>query len=206
MAKQLEIIHQEDGSSNLTPPLHINKLEHVPAKEFIEKWHYSGRMPTGKNVNYGLWVDGELYAVIVYGVGVNPYQDKFLGCKKSLEIKRMCRSEPKKDYYLSRFISLTIKFIKKIMYFDCVVAFADPEFNHEGTVYKAAGFEYMGETNPEFHLIDDAGNKRHRRYAYRYARRNNITIDQARKDLGLSRIKTKPKYRWVRQIKDIEPV
>jgi len=160
-------------------------------------WHYSHRIPTGKNICFGLWYGDELYAVIVYGIGVNPYQATFLNVQSVIEIKRMCRSEPKKNYELSRFIRLSLKMAKKIMDFHAVVAFADTEQGHEGTVYKAAGFTHEGYTNPEWHLIGEDGEKRHRRYAFRMARRNRITVSEARNALGMKRVKTKPKHRWV---------
>lgn len=189
----------QGGGSNPTPPLHnyISKIPHSDAKEFIETWHYSKRIPTGKNVHFGLWVDNNLYAVITYGIGVNPYQAKFLGVNSTMEIKRMCRSEPKKKYELSRFIRLSLRILKKEFSFDAIVAFADPEEGHEGIVYKASGFTHEGYTNAEWHLVGRDGVKRHRRYAYRMARRNNISVAEARKILGVVRVKTEPKYRWV---------
>lgn len=189
----------QDGGSIPTSPLHfhITGLQHKVAKNFVEKWHYSRRIPTGKNICFGLWWGKELYAVIVYGIGVNPYQAKFLNVESVIEIKRMCRVEPKKNYELSRFIRLSLKMAKNIMDFHAVVAFADPEQGHEGTVYKATGFKHEGYTNAEWHLIGEDGEKRHRRYAFRMARRNSITVSEARDALGMKRIKTEPKHRWV---------
>jgi len=155
-------------------------------------------MPTGKNVCFSLRRDGEIYAVIVYGIGVNPYQASSLEVKECAEIKRMCRREPREDYPLSRFINLTTKMLKKQMTFQAVVAFADPEHGHEGAVYKAAGFEHKGMTNAEWHLEDESGNRRHRRFAFRMARRNDISISEARDILCVKRVQTSPKHRWVR--------
>jgi hypothetical protein len=193
----------QDGGANPTSPphFHITCLQHKEAKAFVEKWHYSHRIPTGKNICFGLWWGKELYAVIVYGIGVNPYQAKFLNVDSVIEIKRMCRSEPKKPYELSRFIRLSLKMAKKLMEFQAVVAFADPEQGHEGTVYKATGFTHEGYTNPEWHLVGDDGVKRHRRYAFRMARRNGITVSEARDALGMKRVKTEPKHRWVLRLK-----
>jgi hypothetical protein len=189
----------QGGGSNPTSSLHfhIAGLQHKEAKAFVEKWHYSHRIPTGKNICFGLWCGDELYAVIVYGIGVNPYQAKFLNVDSVVEIKRMCRSEPKKPYELSRFIRLSTKMAKKLMEFQAVVAFADPEQGHEGTVYKATGFKHEGYTNAEWHLVGDDGEKRHRRYAYRKARRDGISTAEARAALGMKRVKTEPKHRWV---------
>lgn len=177
------------------------KLDHKTAKQFVEEWHYSERIPTGKNISYGVFIDGELYAVIVYGIGVNPYQAKFLGVDSVIEIKRMCRIEPRHDdYQLSRLIAKTTKMAKKEMDFQAVVAFADPEHGHEGGVYKASNFKHEGVTNPEWHLVEEDGTVRHRRYAFRYAKRKGVSIDQARKELNVTRIKTLPKHRWCRRL------
>ena len=187
-----------DGGANPTSPLHfyITSLQHKQTKSFVEKWHYSKRIPTGKNISFGLWFGEELYAVIVYGIGVNPYQAKFLKVESVIEIKRMCRSEPKRPYELSRFIRISLKMARKLMHFEAVVAFADPEQGHEGTVYKATGFTHKGYTNSEWHLIGKDGEKRHRRYAFRMARRNGITVAEARDKLDMKRVKTEPKHRW----------
>ncbi len=201
MTKQLSF-QIEDGGSIPTSPLHFNirTINQLTAKLWVERWHYSHRIPTGKNLCYGLNVKGKLYAVIVYGIGVNPRQAEFLKVHNVIEIKRLCRSEPRLNYQLSRFIRITARMVAKEMQYDCIVAFADPEYGHEGIVYKASGFLLEGRTNAEWHTVDNEGTVRHRRYAFRYARRNNISIEDARKQLGLSRQQTKAKYRWVLRI------
>lgn len=196
--KQAAFQFQDDLTTSASPAsFRITPITHTQAKNFVERWHYSHRIPTGKNICFGLWCGWELYAVIVYGTGVNPYQEKFLHVDSVIEIKRMCRSEPKKQYELSRFIRLSLKMVRKQWNFQAVVAFADPEQGHEGTVYKAAGFIQEGRTNPEWHLVGEDGEKRHRRYAFRVARRTGTTLAEARELLGVQRIKTEPKHRWV---------
>lgn len=192
-----------DGGSTPTPALdfRIHEVNHKTAKLWVERWHYSKRIPTGQNIAYGLYASGNLYAVIVYGIGVNPYQAQYLGVQAVAEIKRMVRSEPRLAYPLSRFIALTLRMLAKQIRFDAVVAFADPEQGHKGGVYKAAGFVLEGCTNAEHHLVDKDGNRRHRRYAFRHARRNGIPIGESRKQLGVERIETQPKYRWVKRMK-----
>lgn len=196
-----------EGGSNPTSPLHyfIDGMPHKEAEAFVERWHYSHRMPTGKNICFGVYRDGIPYAVIVYGIGVNPYQAGFLGVESVIEIKRMCRREPKEGFELSRFIRLTTKMARKLAGFDAVVAFADPEQGHEGTVYKAAGFTHEGMSNAEWHLIGEDGEKRHRRFAFRLARRKGITVAEAREALGMKRIETAPKHRWVLRLSKSNP-
>ena len=174
------------------------------ARPFIELWHYSGLVPTGKNIFFGWFLDGVMYAVADYGIGVNPYQATFLARatgnqvenKSLLELKRLCRMEPRlPGAQLTHFLSRCHKKLSAIGY-KFVVSFSDPEYGHSGGIYKAANFEHIGRTNPEYHTVDRNGNKRHRRFAYRHSKRNNITIEESRKALGLTKSKTCPKDRW----------
>lgn len=202
MAERLPFQIAGGGSIPTSPlqPFRIAHIGHKTAKAWVEQWHYSHRIPTGKNIYFGLFRDNKLYAAIVYGIGVNPYQAKFLKVERVLEIKRMCRAEPIQPYPLSRFIALTSKMVAKEYPYDCLVAFADPEQGHEGTVYKASGFTLHGITAPEWHLENSDGERRHRRFAFRYARRNGKSVSEARDELGLKRVQTKPKYRWIRMV------
>lgn len=199
---ELPLFQAGNGGPHPTSSLHfdIRKISHDAARRWVLRWHYSRRMPTGKNICYGLHSENSLYAVIVYGIGVNPYQARFIGVSRVLEIKRMCRSEPPLNYPLSRFIAITAKMVAKEFPYDCLIAFADPEQGHEGTVYKASGFVMHGMTNAEWHLEDNSGERRHRRFAFRHARRKGITLADSRKELGLRRVKTEPKYRWIRRV------
>ena len=181
-------------------------IPHKTAKSFVERWHYSGKMPTGKCINYG-WFVWDLYAVAVYGIGVNPYIYGFLerehgiltGQGRLLELRRLARVEPKREMYLSRFLSKCHKELKKSGY-EYVISYSDPEYGHNGGIYKASNFAHIGKTNPEWHLVDECGGIHHRRVAHRYAERRGVSIGDARHALGLERIKRKPKDRWLLHI------
>ena len=210
-----------------TEPLHY--LKEIPltiAKPFIEKWHYSQSVPTGKNIFFG-WYTTDftgtaiLYAVGDFGIGVNPNLAKYLtrltgknvNQSNLFELKRLCRMEPiNPGLPLTKFLSLCHKTLKRDYGIRFIVSFSDPEHNrfasqkdvsyNSGGIYKAANFEYLGKTNAEMHVVDENGTKRHRKYPYRYMQRqkvrgNPIKLDEARKILGLTRIRTEPKDRWL---------
>lgn len=181
----------------------IVTLEHETASAFIERWHYSGVCPTGKNIFLGWYDRDSLYAVADYGIGVNPYQAGFLARKTGyavtkknlLELKRLCRIEPANPRMpLTSFLAQCHRILRKDYSF--VVSYSDPAYGHSGGIYKAANFQHVGKTNPERHVVDKNGVVRHRRYYYRYAQRNGVSNTQARKELGLSVKKTVPKDRW----------
>jgi len=190
----------------------IRKVPAPLAAAFIEKWHYSARCPTGKNIFFGWFVPGDgdlfgetLYAVADYGIGVNPYQAKFLSNTTGhdvengvlLELKRLCRIEPKNEGLpLTSFISKCHKKLKKEGY-RFIVSFSDPTYGHDGGIYRAANFKNIGKTNAETHAVEEDGTVRHRRLYFRYARRNGVDVATARKELGLTLVKTAPKDRWL---------
>jgi hypothetical protein len=188
-----------------TTPTTVGPVGHHVAKTFVKRWHYSRMLPTGMNISLG-WAltDGTLYTVAVYGIGVNPHQAAFLAKLTGepidnanlLELKRLCRIEPSQvEYPMSAFLSRCHKILRRMGY-NYIVAFSDPEQGHDGGVYKASNFTYLGKTNAEVHTVDTEGHKRHRRYPFRFARRNNITIGEARMQLDLTPITTLPKDRW----------
>lgn len=199
---ELPLFQGDDGGSSPTSALQftIRKINLPTATKFVERWHYSQQIPGGQVVCFGLFADGSLYATIVYGMGCNRFQASFLGVKTFMEIKRMCRREPKMNYELSRFIAITTKFLRREYAFECLLAFADPEHGHEGHVYKAAGFVLHGKTQAEWHLEDTNGRRVHRRLAHRWAKNAGVEQEEIRQKHGLTRVRTLPKYRWVKMV------
>ena len=210
-----------DNSVCSTEPLHyVREIPLETARTFIENWHYSRKIPTGKNVFFGWYVGDSLYAVADYGIGVNPFLHEFLTkitqkpvTQSNLyELKRLCRMDPSNPRYpLTKFLSICHKNLRRDHGIRFIVSFSDPEHNRfrdqkdvpysSGGIYKAANFEYLGKTNAEMHVIDEQGITHHRKYAYRYMQRqhakgNAITLNEARQALGVVPIKTEPKDRW----------
>jgi len=171
----------------------------------VKTWHYSKGMPKGSHICFE-WADKEdTYAVAVYGNGVNPYQAAYLSditkCVVTnanfVELTRLARVDPRRDDApLTRFLSMCHQQLRAAG-IEWVVSFSDPEQAHTGGIYRAANFFPAGKTQAEWHLIDENGNKHHRRVAYRHAKRNGTSIAEARETLGLHRVKTLPKQRWL---------
>lgn len=185
--------------------MEVREITYQDANPFIKRWHYSGDIPAGLNVFFGYFINNQLYAVANYGHGVNCHQASFL--KKLLniediimdnlyELKRLCRIEPKNEIYpLTKFLSKCHKLLKKkgIKY---IVSFSDPLYKHNGGIYKAANFEYLGKTKKARCYVNKNGEVFHQRYPYNYAKRHNITMTQAINSLRLKEGKTPEKDRW----------
>lgn len=245
---------QSGVAQQLEFPLHSTKTSvdvrsilRATAAPFIKKWHYSGKVPTGQNIFFGCYVNGELFAVASYGKGAEMKDSgaKYLAEVTGLAVttdnlvslKRLCRVGSKNDkgaVPLTQFLAHCHRLLKRDHGIRFIVSFSDPEHNafdkkngdgiqyDSGGIYKAANFKYLGKTSAVYHCIDQAGNIVHRRKAYRLKERVNedrygpkkdlpahhvidpithwpvgaMTIDDARKQLGLTPIRTTPKDRW----------
>ena len=109
---------------------------------------------------FGLFEGDEIIGVILYG---NPTAPTTLGIcgkderKSVIEITRLWIKDDTPKNTESFFIGNTIKLIDK----DIIVAFADPEFEHVGTVYQASNLIYTGRSGRGGRVIAIKGNKIH---------------------------------------------
>ena len=178
-------------------------ISYTTAARHVSRWHYSGGMPRGRNICYGWYMGDRLYAVGVWGNGVNPHQVRFLSritgqeVTGVVELKRLARSSPKLSAPLTAFLAQSHRLLRSHHGARWVVSFSDPMHGHTGGIYRAANFFAFGKTKAEYHTIDRDGNPVHRRRAYRLAKRTGVTIAEARAQLGLRSVKTLPKDRWL---------
>lgn len=120
------------------------------AKQLIEKYHYSGKMPTGVQFvgtfhrNGGLFGDqGECVAACV----ITGTARKWNGL--CLELSRLVRKEGV-EVSLSSLISKTCKEIKRRELIDLIVSYADTSKGHHGGIYQAASWIYNGQRDSYF--------------------------------------------------------
>jgi hypothetical protein len=171
----------------------VAEIDLATARAFVEIWHYAGNVPGSRNVYFGWFVDRELYAVAVYGIGINQIQHKYLAEVTGLpvkranlfELKRLCRAEPPRDGFpLSKFIAACHRVLKHQHGIRFIVSFSDPTHNRferrrkgvpyeSGGIYAASNFRWLGKTNAERHAADANGRNVHRRVAYRLMFRSN---------------------------------
>lgn len=119
--------------------------------DFIEKWHYS------KNVN-GLTTDycfklldknGDIIGAMIYGkIAMANVWKKYSKTEKDLiELKRLCCIDETPKNTESYFIGYTLRWLRKNTDIKRVISYADTTYSHEGTIYKATNFKYIGMTN-----------------------------------------------------------
>ena len=198
----------QDGVSKTTPSLQsllVQEISPSAAKEVILKYHYSGKMPGGKMICFGYFVDGKLYAVSVYGQGVNRNSAKFLQRKTKLsvdksnflELMRLARVEPKiESAPLTKFLALCHKHLLKRGY-KYILSYSDPEFNPAGGIYAATNFILLGmsQSMPR-NFTDMNGKRKSWRGVTAWRKKHDVSIEEAIQALGLVRSTFPSKKQW----------
>jgi len=118
---------------------------------FIERWHYSKNV-NGITSDYCfklLDVDGNMIGAMMYGkIAMANVWKKYTDNESELiELRRLCciNNTPKNTE--SFFIGNTLRWLKRNTNIKKVISYADTTYNHEGTIYKASNFKYIGITN-----------------------------------------------------------
>lgn len=95
--------------------------------------------------SFGLYENDAIIGVILYGNPTAPTTLNICGDKNKnnvIELTRLWIKDDTPKNIESYFIGNTIKLINKKI----IVAFADPDANHIGTVYQASNFYYCGKS------------------------------------------------------------
>jgi len=141
------------GGANPTPPLHIQRITHAEAKDFLARYHYLGTKPFRCGEAFGLF-GRELLGVAVYhGLSVPETAVGAFGLKRDeqdwlWELGRLALKSGYNGGVLGSYlIRRSIMLLRKQRPVRAVIAYADSS-RHLGAVYQAAGFTYGGLTAP----------------------------------------------------------
>ena len=127
-------------------------VREVPRSEvvdFIEENHYSHSI-NGVKVShcFGLYYDDTLVGAGLFGVTATRNQWKPYGTSEEsvLELRRLVLIDDTPRNMESYFIGKMLKWLKKNTKIESVVSYADPNFGHQGIIYQASNFQFIGRT------------------------------------------------------------
>jgi len=125
-------------------------VEPVPRSEvaaFIEQWHYSGSI-NGCIADYcfGLYDGMQMVGAMFYGrmAMANQWRRFAEAPEDVIELRRLCCIDDTPKNTESYFIGWTLRWLKKHTNIKAVVSYADAEYGHSGTIYKASNFTLEG--------------------------------------------------------------
>ena len=127
-------------------------------------WHYSQSMPAGKNVKVGVREDEQFIGCVVFSRGASnhigrPYG---LGQTEVAELTRVALTVHETP--VTRIIALAVRFLHaQSPGLRLLVSYADPGEGHHGGIYQGGNWIYVGQTSPDFAIIDKHGRRWHSR-------------------------------------------
>ena len=127
----------------------VKPLESKIAREFVQRWHYSGKAYPKSSLHLGAFLGARLVGVMQFGDPLD--RSKVIGLVKDtkwhnmLELNRMAMIDDTPKNTESRFISIAMKMIKKSYpAIEWVLSFSDGCQCGDGTIYRASGFVLTG--------------------------------------------------------------
>lgn len=174
----------------------VRKISCKQAKEYIIANHYTHGCHNAPSPCYGLFENGELIGVIAFATPCSEnvrasvfgpeYKDSVI------ELHRLHIKDVTPRNTESWFISRALKLLKEDKpRIKAVISFSDSTQGHQGTIYRASGFYYIGHTGKATFYLDETGRLRH-------PRQNgvNITKEMA-KEKGWTPVKRFAKNRYL---------
>lgn len=124
--------------------------ERKEIKDFIETYHYSKSI-NGLHISFcfKLVDQTKIIGALIYGkLGMANVWRKYANLESEvIELNRLCCIDDTPKNTESYFISRTIKWLKNNTKIKIIISYADPEYNHQGIIYKATHFKLIGKTS-----------------------------------------------------------
>jgi hypothetical protein len=162
--------HRAGGGATPTPALQpkpqfgpkdilIKPIPHRIARQICEERHYLRSYPGGSVLSFGIFASDRLLGVAVLGVGPSNLHCLFRDAQKH---QVLCLSRLWLDPLLgrnseSRSLAIILRQLRQHQSLvKAVVAYSDPMAGHNGGIYRAVGFLYLGQSTamPKYQLPD----------------------------------------------------
>ena len=129
--------------------LKLDWCSHEAAKYAVEHWHYSKSLTAGKMVKIGVWEDQKFIGVVLFSWGANRNIGSPYGLKQ-IEVCELVRVALTKHLTpVSRILAIAMKMLHtQSPGVKLIVSYADQNQGHEGVIYQASNWVYMGQTDP----------------------------------------------------------
>ena len=147
-----------DGGANPTPALHISPkdlvvapIPHAVAAHVVTERHYLHSPPSAVRLSLGVFAAGELLGVAMFNAGPRGGPSLFRGAK-SPDVLSLCRlwlddRLPRNSE--SRVLAVACRALARHTAAKAVIAYADPGAGHEGHIYRAVGWLFLGESDAQ---------------------------------------------------------
>lgn len=187
----------------MIPGIKIEKCGQSAAKKFLEIYHYDGFGRSAKSI-YSASTD-RVIGICKFSTQGRQGTASSLGIDKSelLELDRFCIHEDAHiqnlgSYLMSRYIkAIKVEFPE----LKALVSFADPAHGHDGTLYKASNWKFIGKTSPSYHYISPNDGKIIKKKSfYNHIKKHGLNEGMSESRIaiimGLVKVLTPPKLKF----------
>lgn len=183
-------------------PAKAMRLAMIPprvAREVCERRHYLHTYPGAAILNFGIFVGASLLGVAVIGLGpANVY--RFFADARRDEVACLARfwlDDRLARNAESRALGVLLRLLRRHQQtIKALVAYSDPSVGHDGAIYRAAGFLFLGESDasPYYRMAD--GRVLHSRtIAHAFGSRSKASL--AARGIKFEAIEPRPKLIYV---------
>jgi len=177
--------------------LKLDCCSYEAAKYAVKHWHYSRSLPCSKTARIGIWENGKFIGVVVFAWGANrhlagEYKLKMTECAELCRVALDRHATP-----VSRILSVAVRMLTRAMPgIRLIVSYADPNHGHEGKIYQASNWLFVGETSNEAGIMLN-GKLTHRRTINSKYGTSDIDWLRKRVDRNARRFQGKSKYKYL---------
>ena len=144
----------------------IEPVDRKVIQPFVHKWHYSHDTNGVQHTQcFALFDDMKMIGAMIYAIPSMPATAARYNRdnpERCWELRRLCCIDDTPTNTESYFIGQTLRWIRQNTDIEVIVSYADLEQGHEGVIYKASNFHYLGQSGGGRNLIVD-GKKFHAR-------------------------------------------
>jgi hypothetical protein len=144
----------------------VEPVDRKVIQSFIHKWHYShDTNGIQQRQCFALYNENKIIGAIIYAIPSMPNTAKKYNPDnpdRCWELRRLCCIDDTPTNTESYFIGQTLRWLRQNTDVEVIVSYADLEQGHEGVIYKASNFHYLGQSGGGQVLMVD-GKKYHAR-------------------------------------------
>lgn len=161
-------------------------VDYNEAKNLIEKYHYKGIIGRSGMI-FGARYNNNLIAAAIFS---SPTRNVGGGELTRFVIDQRYQKKNLASWLLSRATKLAIK---KYGY---VFTFADPNHNHNGTIYEASNWKYVGDTKSDYWYVSESGWVMHKKTLWNRAINMQLTEKEYAERFGYIKVWGLPKKKY----------
>jgi len=134
----------------------------------IVQEHYLHSMPPAAVVSFGVYSDTNLVGAVVVTSGARNAHHLLVGSRPGdvATLARLWLADAIPKNAESRVLGIVVRLCRKRGNVRALLTYADPAAGHTGTIYRAAGWRYLGRSQPGRYVDLGDGRPRHPRSVY----------------------------------------